>query len=324
MKRITVLILAIGLFICTSPALAVKKLSYGTGTGPMDGAIIVAQEKGFMGQYGLDVRTSIFKKGKIGFDNYLAGKESFAITNIISVVLTDFDISKHRYVATASYTDNQTKVLVNKSAGINNIMDLRGKKIATVQGTTAHFYLCRFLELNGVSCDDVTIVFMKKNQLPDAIASGKVEAICQHGMPVAKAKKLLGDNGVTYDDDTIIRKSVGLIFPVATIADQPEVIEDMLKATLEGDAFIESDTTEAVEILAKKKKYTIEAMDKAVRKELDYDLSLKQSLLLTFETVERWAIDNHLVERTTPRNYLDFIDYKPLKSVAPEKVTIIH
>lgn len=290
----------------------------------MDGAIIVAQEKGFMAQYGLEVKTSIFKKGKIGFNNYLAGKESFAITNIISVVLTDFDITKHRYVATASYTDNQTKVLVNKAAGINSIMDLRGKTIATVRGTTAHFYLCHFLELNGISCDEVTLVFMKKNELSDAIASGKVDAICQHGMPVVKAKKMLGDNGVLYDDETIIRKSVGLIFPAAVIEEHPEMVENMLKATIAGDEFIKTNTTEAVEIISKKKNYTFEAMDQTVRNEIDFDLSLKQSLLLTFETVERWAIDTGLVERTTPRNYLEFIDYKPLKSVAPAKVTVIH
>ncbi len=324
MKQCLVFITFIGLLFCASPTLAKEKISYGTGAGPMDGAIIVAQEKGFMAEQGLDVKTSIFKKGKIGFDNYLAGKESFAITNIISVVLTDFDITKHRYVATASYTDNQTKVLVNKATGINNIMDLRGKKIATVKATTAHFYLCRFLELNGVACDDVNIVFMKKNQLPDAIANGEVDAICQHGMPVVKAKKMIGDNGVIYEDDTIIRKSVGLIFPAAFVANQPEVIEGMLKATLKGDAFIKNDTVKAIEIIAKKKNYPIEAMTKSVRQEIDFDLSLKQSLLLTFETVERWAIDNRLVERTTPRNYLDFVDYKPLKSVAPDKVTIIH
>ena len=114
-----------------------------------------------------------------------------------------------------------------------------------------------------------------------------------------------------------------MVIPARLLSENAKQVKGILKATLKGEAFIKTNTDESVRIIAKAKKYTVEAMDKAVRDETEYYISIKQSLLLTLEIIEQWAIDSNLVERKTPRNYLDFIDFRPLEEVAPERVTLI-
>ena len=39
--------------------------------------------------------------------------------------------------------------------------------------------------------------------------------------------------------------------------------------------------------------------------------------------MEQWAFDNNIVERKTPRNYLEMVDYSLLEEIDPKRVTII-
>ncbi|MEH0021538.1 MAG: ABC transporter substrate-binding protein [Desulfobacter sp.] len=298
-------------------------LWFTSGAGAMSGTVNIAEAKGFFLEKGIDGKVKRFSKGQIGFENYLSGQSDFSICNVISIVMTDFDMSAHRIIGTLSYTDTQTKVLARKSSGIKTPADLKGKKIATVRATTAHFYIDKFLELNNVPRNEVDIVFMKKKQLPDAIASGEVDALCQHGMPIENAKKALKNDWVMFKDGSIYGKAVFITAPKAWLSKHPAQAKGILKAILKADRFVRTDTDESIRIIAKAKGYTVEAMREAVRDEIVYDLSLNQALYDSLKDMEQWAVQNNLVKRKTPRNYLKFIDYSPLDAVQPDKVTII-
>jgi hypothetical protein len=64
-------------------------------------------------------------------------------------------------------------------------------------------------------------------------------------------------------------------------------------------------------------------MDRTVRHEMNYYLSLEQSIFTELEGIEQWALDNNLVERKTPRNYFELVDYSLLEEIDPKRVTII-
>lgn len=324
MRRLIAFSLLLTLFTASSAWANPTLFTFSTGAGAMSGAANIAESKGFFEEQGIDGKVFRYRKGQVGFQKYLEG-EIDAATSVssVGVVLTDFDVAKHRIVTNLATTDNQTKVLVRKSAGIKSPMDLKGKRIGTVRGTIAHFYICKFLMLNGISCDDVEIVFLSKKQMPDAIADGKVDALCQHGMPIEKAKKRLGNDWAVYRDDAIIQKNSLLIMSTDTLENKPKIVEGTLKAIMKANKFIKTDTDEAVRIIARAKNYPVDVMGQSVRHEMDFDLTLRQSLLQTLEMVEQWAIDSGLVKRTTPRNYLELIDYRPLEKLDARKVTII-
>ncbi len=190
MKRFTVALAALIVFICASLAFADQpKVTISAGTGPMSGSLNVAEAKGFFKQNGIDAKVNSYKKGKIAFDKYLAGKDTFATCNIVAIVLTDFDISKHKLIAGLSYTDNQTIILARKSAGIEEPADLAGKRIAIPRASTGHFVFWKFMALHGILPKQVDVVFMNKKKIHAAMVNGEVDAMCSHGMPIEKAKK---------------------------------------------------------------------------------------------------------------------------------------
>ncbi|NDV19080.1 transporter substrate-binding domain-containing protein [Pseudodesulfovibrio sp. JC047] len=324
MKRILLLVLSCILLTATYALAGQTELTFSSGAGPMAGALNIARIQGYMAENGIDGKIHSYKNGKQSFDKYLAGIDDFGTCSIIPIVLTDFDTTQHRLVGTLSYTDNQTKVLVRKSAGIQTVADLKGKTIATVNATTAHFYISKFLEINGVSCDDVKIVFLTKKAMPEAIATRQVDALCMHGMPIENAKKLLGDDWAIFEDGTILRKYVVMVTSTKMVTETPDTLKGVLRAVLKADDFLKKNIDTSISILAKDKRYPLAVMDETVRHEMDYDLSIRQSLLLMLEDVEKWAIENQLVSRKTPRNYLELIAFEPLEAIAPNKVTLIH
>ena len=57
---------------------------------------------------------------------------------------------------------------VHPDMGVNSIADLKGKKIATTLGTTAHVFLDKALRSNGVDPGTVTMV---NQRMPDAVTA---------------------------------------------------------------------------------------------------------------------------------------------------------
>ena len=309
---------------CFQPAMAGSPpLTIATGTGALCGPVVIAQEKGFFKEQGLNTITISLRTEKLAFQTYEKGEADAAVHSSIHIVRSNFDASQHVIIGTIAYSDNQMKLLARKSAGIAKISDLKGKKIAVPRAGFAHFFLEKFLLFNGLTLDDVDEVFVGKKKIPGTIESGLAHATLQHGLPIAETKKILGDDYVIFQNPVIHRKSNHLLVSRKWVAQHREQAKGMLLAILKAEKFIKTHTEESLEILAKAKKYDIRDMARTVRHEMDYYLSLKQSIFTELEGIEQWALDNNIVERKIPRNYFEMVDYSLLEEINPKRVTII-
>jgi len=298
-------------------------LTIATGWGAMDGAVIIAQEKGFFKEQGLKTTILSTTGDKPIFQAYVQGKADVMCNNSFRTVRSNLDPSDHVIIGTLSYTDNQLKLLARKSAGITMISDLKGKKIAVPQASFSHFYLEKFLLFNGLTLNDIEEVFVGKKKIAGTIERGLVHATMQHGVPIAETKKILGEDYVIFQNPVIHRKTCQLLVPRKWVTQHREQAKGMLRAFLKAEEFMKTHMEESIEILAKAKKYDVREMARTVRHEMNYYLSLKQSIFTELEGMEIWALDNNAVERKTPRNYLDMIDYSLLEEIDPKRVTII-
>ncbi|MEH0021404.1 MAG: ABC transporter substrate-binding protein [Desulfobacter sp.] len=306
------------------PALAEHPpLTIATGWGAMDGVVIIAQEKGFFKEQGIKATILSTTGDKPIFQAYVQGKADVMCNNSFRTVRSNLDPSDHVIIGTLSYTDNQLKLLARKSAGIARVSDLKGKKIAVPQASFSHFYLEKFLLFNGLALDDVEEVFTGKKQIAGTIERGLAHATMQHGVPIAETKKILGEDYVIFQNLAVHRKTCQLLVPRKWVMQHREQAKGMLRAFLKGEEFIKTHTEESIEILAKAKKYDIREMAYTVRHEMNFYLSLKQSLFTELEGMEQWALENNVVERKTPRNYLEMVDYSLLEEIAPKRVSII-
>jgi NitT/TauT family transport system substrate-binding protein len=71
------------------------------------------------------------------------------------------------------------KLYARPEAGVSSVKDLKGKRIATVKGTTAHVFLHNALKANGLdSRKDVEVVSMDMAGAVAAFISGAVPVVC--------------------------------------------------------------------------------------------------------------------------------------------------
>jgi NitT/TauT family transport system substrate-binding protein len=99
---------------------------------------------------------------------------------------------------------------------VASVADLRGKRVGVEVGFVDHLLLLKALEANGMTEADVELVNMATNELPQALATGAVEAIAAWQPNSGQALKTVAGSK-----------------PLYTSADQPGLIYDLLYASRE-------------------------------------------------------------------------------------------
>jgi NitT/TauT family transport system substrate-binding protein len=87
-------------------------------------------------------------------------------------------------------------IVARRTAGIGTAADLRGRKIATVPDTTAHYCLVKTLQSAGLSERDVTVVAMTPPDMPAALARGDVDAVSIWEPAAEQSARALGADAI--------------------------------------------------------------------------------------------------------------------------------
>ena len=126
-----------------------------------------------------------------------------------------------------------------------------------------------------------------------------------------------------FQNLTVHRKTSHLLVPRKWLAQHHEQAKGLLRSILKAEEFIKPNTEESIEILAKAKEYDVKDRAYTVRHEINYYLSLKQSMFTELKGIETWALDNNIVEPKAHRNYFEMVDYSLLEEINPNRVSII-
>ena len=117
------------------------------------------------------------------------------------------------------------RIVCRRSAGITRLEDLRGKKVGTMLKSSAEYFLDRMLRTVGLSEGDATIVpFMAKTSapltlMPDALASGELDAVTVWEPQSERAKLAIGDDAIEFSDPTVYRERFSLCSTQAKLDD---------------------------------------------------------------------------------------------------------
>lgn len=117
-------------------------------------------------------------------------------------------------VAECSY-----RIVGRRSAGITSAADLRGKRIATIAHTSAHYYLVKVLRASGVSEEQVTVVDMAIEDMPQALSRGEVDALSIWEPCGNDAADALGADAVLLQDAALYRERLNLNTLAETLDD---------------------------------------------------------------------------------------------------------
>lgn len=155
--------------VLSAPAIAAPATKVRLGylhTLAVDGQMWLAESQGLWKGHGIEMEYIQFQTGLEAFQAMTGGSIDMLSTG---AVLSNFPARGQGKVFLINDVEFATAQLwVHPDMGVNTFHDLKGKKIATTLGTTAHVFLDTALRGNGVDPATVTMV---NQRMPDAVTA---------------------------------------------------------------------------------------------------------------------------------------------------------
>jgi sulfonate transport system substrate-binding protein len=283
----------------------------------------VAENQNFFIQNGLNVISLKYDTGAGALNGILNGEADIAVgANEFPLTLRALDNEKIRTIGSISKSEF-IYIVGRADHGIENVSDLNGKRIGTTFGTIAHFYLGRFLDLNGINIQDVTIIDLKTPiEWVSAVVNGSVDAVATAQPYANSAKDSLGANAVVWSIQSGQPMYTQAISTEEWITEHPELCSRFLESLHQAESFASNHPAEVKEIIKNQMNFS-DAYLETVLDQNQFSLSLDQSLILAMEGEARWLISNNLTKQTVVPDFTNFIYFESLNSVKPEAVNII-
>jgi ABC-type nitrate/sulfonate/bicarbonate transport system substrate-binding protein len=283
----------------------------------------VAEEQHFFIQNGINVTSYKYSTGAGALDVVLRGEADIVVGTtefpFTSRVLNQARISTIGSIAKSDFIN----LVARADRGINQVSDLKGKTIGTTLGTIAHFYLGRFLELNGLSIQNVTLIDLKTPaEWVDAVVNGSIDAVATAQPYADMAKDGLGGNAIVWSIQSGQPLYAQAIATNEWITNHPELVTRFLKSLSQAEDYIIDHAADAKAIVKNQLSLSDAYVDK-VWSQNKFSLSLDQSLLLAMQDEAQWLISNNLTNATAVPNFINYVYVDGLKSVKPGTVNII-
>lgn len=124
-------------------------------------------------------------------------------------------------------TESYYRLVARRSAGIQSVADLKGKRVMVPRMTSAHYFLVAMLRSAGLTEEDVVLVNLPRaqgdqtgmEQMSDALARGEVDAISIWEPEPKDAVLQLGSDAVVLQDRSVYREVFNLHARATDLAD---------------------------------------------------------------------------------------------------------
>ena len=254
MKRIIHLLLTVVLFSICLNAYAGKKIKIGWVYAMANAPIIIAKEKGYFKDMGVDVEIISFTSGPIVHQALAAGELDMAYIGSPPVYHWFSRGLESRILAKVNY--GQAAVIVRKDSGINDMQGLKGKKMAGVRKGSGMDVLLRGYVL-GESAklspdNDVQIVPMPSGNMGPSVESKVVDGAFIWE-PFTSQFELKGESKVIFDMNKAVPK-----YPWYIVMAMPDALKNkkaeitkVLQAHKRAVEFLNSSPDAGNDIIAK-------------------------------------------------------------------------
>jgi len=297
-------------------------INIGVDQSPLSALMMIAEDQRFFSKQGVDVKVKYYASGKLALNGMFSGEVQLATPAETPVVFSSFERMDFSIVATIGSSGNEAKIVARKDREIQKPGHLQGKRIATQKASAVHFFLHSFLTKHGLSDKDIKLSFKDPDELITALANGEIDGFSMREPYVSRAKTLLRDNIIVFEEPGLYLKTYNLVAFNTFIKDRPQAVKSVLQALMKSEEFVKKYPKHAQRIVSNKTGIR-ESEIAGLWPDLRFEVSLEQSLLTSLENEARWAIRNKLADRKKIPNYLNFIYLDALQAVKPKGVTII-
>lgn len=195
--------------------------------------LYVAREKGYieeaLAEYGVEVVWNDFESGPPMNESLASGDSDFGVIGDVPTVSAIAAGQENEVVAIAAQAADSYAVLVAADSDIETASDLKGKKIATVIGSTGHNLTQKFLNEEGLTIDDIELVNISAGDAATVLANGDVDAVAIWEPTVTR----LVDNGtakiIAEGSDVGLAGTNTIVARKAFTQDNPLIVEIVLE-----------------------------------------------------------------------------------------------
>ena len=148
-------------------------------------------------------------------------------------------------------TESFYRLVARRSAGIETLADLKGKRVMLPRNTSAHYFLVAMLRTVGLTEEEVELVNLPAaqgdqtgmDQMSDALARGDVDAISIWEPEPEDSIHRLGDDAVVFQDRSVYREVFNLHARAPDLADPDKrrSIVTFVRAVAEATDALKSD-----------------------------------------------------------------------------------
>jgi ABC-type nitrate/sulfonate/bicarbonate transport system substrate-binding protein len=238
-----------------------RTLSVGYQESPAMALIMVANSKGFFSKNGLSVDLKGFNAGKFALQAFLGGSVDVAVAGDVPIGLAALQKQDlQAFVEVLANSKNEVRVVSRKDGGCQGVTateyftPLPGqqrKKVGTSFGGGPHYFTYKFMEANNIPISSLELLAQNPQDMPNAIASGGVDALVIFDPAAARAERLLGAMACTFPDPGVYRQHyIAVARPDAVKRDTKKYVA-FVNALRAAEEFVKNNRAESIDIVAR-------------------------------------------------------------------------
>lgn len=223
------------------------------------GALYVAKEKGYFIEAGVDVEPTIIEASSDAIAAMAGGRLDAVASTIDNFALFAGNGAQLSVVLALDESHGGDGIVGKKD--IADLAGLKGHTVAVQRGSVSQFLLAQALDQVGLSSKEVNEIDMKSGDAGAAFVAGRVDAAVTWEPWLSKAK------ATDFGKILIDTKSLpGLIVDAIAVrpeylSDNPKAVEGLVRGYFKAIAFLQTNPTEAKEIIARNLKMTPASLD---------------------------------------------------------------
>ncbi len=222
---------------------------------------MIAEEKGYFDEAGIDVNIFFQDAGKYCMDALIANQVEFANVVEVNVAYLGYTGNQDVKVIGSVVESTSCGIVTPKSKNIETPQDLIGKSLAFSPGTGGELFAYRFLENNGISRDQVIIRKLQPKAIAPAIVSGDIDAASSWEPYIYATVKGLKGEAVVFRDPKAYTGYMFLAVKKKWANNNKFAINAFLEGLIKAAEFVSNNAEESKNLLAQKLRVELDLVE---------------------------------------------------------------
>jgi NitT/TauT family transport system substrate-binding protein len=186
--------------------------------------------------------------------------------------------------------DGNYRIVAKRSAGINRLADLKGKRVVVPRNTSANYHLVAMLRTAGLQESDVTLVTAPATGMAAAMVKGEADAISMWEPESENAVHAIGKDAIIFQNNKVYRELYSVYSTIDVIGDprrRKELLE-FVRATLVAAGDLQKDPKRYFPLISEKTKHPQDQIARSWEHH-GFPLGVSPDLLDLITEEEKWV-----------------------------------